>query len=63
MKAGDIVSYLEKLYEVSEVRTDSKGMWVKFSSSPKSSQAIACTGITAECWFLSNSLEVIDESR
>ena len=61
MKVGELVRHLEKIYEVSSVKTNSKGVWVRLSSSPESSLASPCTGIAAECWFLDTSLELIEE--
>ena len=62
MKNGDLIKYAENIYEVSEVKSNSKGIWARFSKNPKSSDAIACTGIMSECWFISSSLELIDGS-
>ena len=62
MQAGDLVKYTEKIYEVSKIKSDSRGTWAKLSESPRSPYATPCTGILLECWFLSTSLELINEN-
>ena len=61
MKTGELVKYLDKIYEISEIKNDARGLWVRISRTPKSNKAIAAEGTIAECWFLSSSVEVIDE--
>ena len=63
MKVGDLVKYTEKIHEVAEIKSDHRGLWIKLSSSPLSNNATPCEGIHLECWFLSTSLERINEGR
>jgi len=57
MNIGNKVLYIGKIYEVGEIKSDHRGLWVKLTTDPRSTEANPATGTTAECWFLSTSLE------
>ena len=61
MSVGSKVKYLQKIYEVCEIKSNRKGVWVRFSPDPQALGAEACTGITTECWFLASNLEIVDD--
>ena len=58
MKVGDIVKYNGQTYEVGQVKTNSKGVWIQFKDSPTFPEATSCTGIMAECWFSEDSVKI-----
>lgn len=61
VEIGDLVKYLDQVYEVAEIKSDSRGYWVKMSGNPKNGNATPCTGIISESWFSSDSLEIIEQ--
>ena len=61
VEVGGLVKYLDRVYEVAEIKSDSRGYWVRMSGNPKNGNATPCTGIISESWFNSSSLEIIGQ--
>ena len=60
VKIGDLVRYGRSFYEVSNVKSNSRGIWVQLSSEPSSESAKAMHGVMQEAWFAETSVEVAE---
>ena len=58
MKIGDVVEYSGVLYEISSLKSNSKGVWIQFSSDPSDEDVESVSGVMAECWFSSQSVKL-----
>ena len=58
MKIGDVVEYSGVLYEISDLKSNSKGTWVQFSGDPSAEGVDPVNGIMAECWFSTRSVKL-----
>ena len=59
VKIGDLVRYGATTYEVSDVKSNSRGLWVQLSSEPSSEGASPMHGVMQEAWFAEASFEVV----
>ena len=58
MKIGDVVEYSGVLYEISSLKSNSKGVWIQFSTNPSVDGVDPVNGLMAECWFSSRSVKL-----
>ena len=57
VKICDLVRYGSAIYEVSDVKTDTRGYWIQLSSEPDGVGVKAVTGIMREAWIAEEALE------
>jgi len=51
LNIGDVVYYCGTVYQISNIKSNPKGLWAQFNPAPSTLEANPCTGIMSDCWF------------